>query len=145
MSIDRDGLRRMLESLPFEEGRWSVAGSAPMLMAGLVDSITDVDIVTDGTAWRQAVSMSDHEPRPGLFGDRIVELEVGGSRVEVFDGWLGTTADEIISEAVDVEGFRFSPLSRVLASKRRLSRSKDRAHIDLLEALLTDGPLEGSR
>lgn len=139
MSIDRRSLPLILSSLPFEPGRWVVAGSAPMLMSGLIDSISDIDVVVDGTAWQQAEALSDQQVREGLRGDLIVEIDVDGSLVEVFDGWLGRDAAEMIAEGIELEGFRFSPLSRVLDSKRRLSRAKDQRHIELLEAHLEEG------
>jgi hypothetical protein len=142
--IDRDALRGILAALPFETGRWVVAGSAPMLMAGLIQSIRDIDIVVDPATWRQAVSLSEQAPRGGLYGDCVVELDVAGAPVEVFDGWLGIEADTMIAEAVDVEGVPCSPLGRVLDSKRRLLRNKDLAHIELLDGLLTDGPTADS-
>lgn len=141
MSIDRESLHRVLSQLTFEPGRWVVAGSAPMLMAGLIDSISDIDLVVDQAAWRQAVSVG--QPRVGLFGNHIVELDVGGVQVEVFDGWLGATAEELIAAAVEVDGCRLMPLDRVLESKRRLSRQKDAYHIDVLEAHLENRPTAG--
>lgn len=134
MSIDRSELLDVLDALPFERGTWVVAGSAPLLMAGLVDAIADIDIVVDQTAWRQAVSIAVERPRAGLLGDHIVELEMSGSRVEVFDGWLGATAADMIAEAVEVEGVPCSPLERVLDSKRRLGRRRDLDHIRIIEA-----------
>jgi len=138
--IDRDALRGILAALPFEAGRWVVVGSAPMLMAGLIQSIRDIDIVVDPATWRQVVSLSEQAPRGGLYGDHVVKLDVAGAPVEVFDGWLGIDADTMLAEAVDVEGVPCSPLGRVLDSKRRLLRNKDLAHIELLDGLLTDGP-----
>jgi hypothetical protein len=138
--VDRTALRDILVGLPFDPGRWVVAGSAPMLIAGLVDSITDVDIVVDAVAWRQVLSIVDQVPRDGLFGDHLVEFDVAGARVEVFDGWLGTDADTMVAEAIDVEGVPCSPLERVLASKRRLIRPKDTHHIAILEAHLGEAP-----
>lgn len=145
MSVDRGTLRDILEALPFEAGSWVVAGSAPLLIAGLTESIEDIDIVVGPAAWQQAVASSGEEPRAGLRGDHITELEVAGVRVEIFDGWLGTTADEMIAEAVEVDGFPFSPLSRVLDSKRQLLRHKDLAHIELLEAHLGEGRIGNGR
>lgn len=132
MRIDRHALRRILDGLPFEVGRWVVAGSAPMLVAGLIESIDDVDVVVDAVAWRQAVSLDRGEPREGLFGDHMVELEVTGAPVEVFDGWLGTDAATMIAEAEEYDGFPFSPLERVAASKRLLGRPKDLEHLRLI-------------
>jgi hypothetical protein len=137
--VDRTALRDILTALPFDPGRWVVAGSAPMLMAGLVDSIADVDVVVDAVAWRQALCMVDQGPRHGLLGDHLVGFDVAGAQVEVFDGWLGTDADTIVAEAVDVEGVPCSPLERVLDSKRRLIRPKDTQHIAILEAHLGEG------
>ena len=140
MKIDRDALLAILEALPFAAGHWVATGSAPLLAAGLIDSIQDVDIVTDAVGWQQATSLSHEEPNVGLFGDHTVRLGVAGAPVEVFDGWLGAPAAVLIAEAVEIDGYRFSPLERVLDSKRRLLRQKDLAHIDLLEAHLTGRP-----
>ncbi len=140
MTIDRGALATILERVPFEAGRWVVAGSAPMLVAGLVESISDVDVVVDDIAWRHARSICDRPPRAGLVGDQVLDLRVGDAVVEVFDGWLGTAAHLILEEAVEIEGHRFSPLARVLDSKRRLLRRKDLDHIVVLEAHLGEGP-----
>ena len=109
MSIDRNALHRTLAELRFEPGRWVVAGSAPMLLAGLIDSIDDIDIVVDRSAWRQAVSLSDQEPEYG-------------------------NAAQMLAEAVDVDGVPCSPLGRVLDSKRRLGRPRDLHHITIIES-----------
>ena len=130
----------VLRSLRFGGGRWVVAGSGPMLALGLVDSVSDIDIVGDAAAWKAAVSVSHRGPRAGKLGDRLVELTVNGVSIEVFDGWLGTGADQIIAEAFEIEGYLFLPLERVLDSKRKLLRQKDLAHIDILEARLAPGP-----
>lgn len=132
MSIDRDAFVEVLGALPFETGRWVVAGSAPMLMAGLIESIEDVDVVVDAAAWRQAVALSDEDPREGLFGDMVVGLDVAGSSVEVFDGWLGIDADVVIAEAVAECGYPLMPLDRVVESKQRLGRPKDLRHLELM-------------
>ena len=144
MIIDRTALFEILAAMPLESGRWVVAGSAPMLLAGLIDSISDVDIVADSVAWQEAVSICDRPPREGLFGDRVLELEVDQAAVEVFDGWMGIAADVIIAEAIEKGGYRFMLLERVLDSKRRLLRHKDLAHIALLEGRLSGGPSANS-
>ena len=136
MIVERSVLLDVVGALPFDSGQWVVAGSAPMLMAGLVDSISDIDLVVDATAWQRALSLYDEPPREGLHGDHMVEMQVGDAVVEIFDGWLGTEARGRIAEAVEIEGQRFSPLERVLDSKRRLIRPKDRRHIAILEAHL---------
>ena len=111
-----------------------------MLALGLVDSISDIDIVGDADTWKAAVSDSRRGPRAGKLGDRLVELTVNGVSIEVFDGWLGTRADQMIGEAFEIVGYLFLPLERVLDSKRKLLRQKDLAHIDILEARLAPGP-----
>jgi hypothetical protein len=139
VSIDRPALLGVLRAMPLQPGRWVVAGSAPLLMAGLIDWIEDVDVVADATAWTQAVDLCGRSPRVGLFGDHMLDLDVAGVGVEVFDGWLGIDAAQMIAEADDVDGIRLSPLVRVLDSKHRLKRPRDLAHIDILEAHLFDG------
>jgi hypothetical protein len=143
VSIDRAAMFGVLRSLRFG-GRWVVAGSGPMLALGLVDSISDIDIVGDAQTWGTAISISRQSPRSGMFGDRVVGLDANGVSVEVFDGWLGTTCEVIFVEATEIEGYLFSPIERVLESKRKLLRRKDLAHIDILEARLAEGPTANS-
>jgi hypothetical protein len=136
MSIDRARLFDVLAAVPFERGRWVVAGSGPLLAMSIVDAIEDIDIVADARAWLAAIEVATGAGRRGLFGDHLVALGVGGLEVEVFDGWLGIGAGSMIAEAVEIDGYLFAPLDRVAESKRTLGRPNDIVHLARIEALL---------
>lgn len=133
MTIGRARLFDVLAAMPFPEGRWVVAGSGPLLAMGVIDAISDIDIVADAQLWRSVSRMAGVSQGPALLGDRRLTLEVDGVGVEVFDGWLGIDAESIIEEGVAVDGYLFSPLERVAESKRSLGRPKDRIHLRQIE------------
>jgi hypothetical protein len=126
-----------VRELALRDGDWVIAGSAPMLVHGLIDTINDIDIVARGAAWARACELGD--PQPGEHGDRRVRL--AGGAIEVFDGWslMPWSVDRLIGEAQWLEGLPFIPLQRVLEFKRCLARPKDAAHIRLIEARLSAG------
>ncbi len=138
MSLDRSGLFDVLARLPFEPGRFVVAGSGPLLAMEIIESIEDVDIVADAGTWANAIRLAKRGARPGMFGDRLVTIQFDGIAVEVFDGWLGIDAESVIADAVDIDGFLFTPLERVTKSKRTLGRPKDLVHLGMIEARLDE-------
>jgi hypothetical protein len=138
VTLDRDELFRALDSIPFDSGGWVVAGSGLLLAMGAVEGIDDIDIVADDDAWATAIELAGREPHPGLFGDHQLALDLDGIEVEVFDGWLGISAGSILAEAVEIDGYLFTPLERVADSKRTLSRPKDLIHLGIIEGLLDE-------
>lgn len=126
-----------VRELALPPGDWVIAGSAPLLVHGLIEAVGDIDIVARGAAWVRVCALGD--PQPGEHGDRRVRLCDGA--VEVFDGWslMPWSADQLIGEAQWHAGLPFVPLQRVLEFKRRLARPKDALHIRLIEARLREG------
>lgn len=136
MSLNRSRLFDLLGRVPFDRGRWVVAGSGPLLAMGIIDSIADIDIVAGADSWATGVRLAGREPQSGLFGDHRLALDLDGIEVEVFDGWLGISAESIIAEAIDISGYLFAPPERVAESKRTLARPEDLVHLGMIEALL---------
>jgi hypothetical protein len=111
-----------------------IHGSGPLLAHGLIQTVNDVDIVAAGAAWAKAQDLGPVERAPG--GDPVVRL----GDVDVFGGWLGEPASELLTRREWVDGLPVASLPDVLAFKRRLNRPKDAAHIRLLEAHLAAQP-----
>lgn len=122
-----------VSSLALPDGDFALHGSAPLLAHGLIDEINDVDIVTRGAAWRHATTLG---PAQRGRQDDVVRPVDG---VEIFNGWLGDDADELIDGASIVRSVPYVSLEAVLSFKRRLMRPKDLAHISLIEQYLRAG------
>lgn len=121
-----------VKSLGLPDGDYAVHGSAPLLAYGLIDEVNDVDIVSRGAAWSHARRLA--RPAKGSVDDVVRPR----SDVEVFNGWLGDDADELIDSATRISGVPFVTLEAVLTFKRRLNRPKDELHIRLIEEFLAE-------
>ena len=118
-------------------GYYAVFGSGPLLAHGLIEFVNDVDVPACGTAWEAAPGAASS----GEMEDAVVRL--GGGEVEIFGGWLGMDADEIIDGAETVWGLPFARLEDVLAFKRLLGRPKDREHARLVKGCVGGGAPSG--
>lgn len=107
-------------------------GSAPLLAHGLIDGVRDIDIVARGAAWRRACDLG--EVRYGRV-DRMVTLP---GDIEIFDGWLGESADALVARATRLHGLPVVRLDDVLRSKLALARPKDAPHVALLRRALAE-------
>lgn len=125
-------VRRLVSELRLPAGDFALHGSGPLLAYGLVEEINDLDIVSRGAAWRYALTLAPAEH--GRLDDVVRPLP----GVEIFNGWLGDDADELIDGSRPVGDLPCVSLDAVLAFKRRLARPKDEAHIRLIEHYLRD-------
>lgn len=141
--ITRDAMFEVLGSLGCGVGRWTVAGSGPLLALHIVDAIADLDVVADPTAFECLGATAVDPIRTGANGDRIARLAIDSFAVEVFDGWYGQPAAEIIERSEVVEGHRFMNLATVEDYKRRLDRPKDRAHLRAIATHRSGGDPSG--
>lgn len=119
-----------LGALALPPGDFAVHGSGAMLLRGLIDDASDLDIVARGAAWHRACSLAAPEA-----GERDAVVRVLPD-VEIWGGWLGDDVGALIDRAEMVDGWPCVTLQDVLAFKERLARPKDRGHIALLRARL---------
>ena len=118
-----------VRALALPVGDYVVFGSAPLLAHGLIGRVGDVDLLAVRSAWEKVCSGRAPTRAPG--GDEVVRLAPG---LEVFHGWLGLDVDGIVRRAEVLGGLPIAQLADVAAYKRLLSRPKDQAHLELLEA-----------
>ncbi|MEX2541640.1 MAG: hypothetical protein WD314_07520 [Trueperaceae bacterium] len=123
-------VKRLVTELRLPAGDFALHGSGPLLAYGLVDEINDVDIVSRGAAWRHALTLAAAEQA------RLDDVVRPLPGVEIFNGWLGDDADELVDSSSLVAGLPCVTLDAVLAFKRRLARPKDEEHIRLIESYL---------
>lgn len=117
-----------LRALELPAQHYAVFGSGPLAVRGLIEHISDLDVVARGPAWRKAAALGAVGVASG--GDRVVRLE--GGTIEIFDGWLGWDADAIIDGAETIEGLPFARLEEVQAFKLHHGRPKDLEHAQLI-------------
>lgn len=116
--------------LPAED--YVVFGSAPLLANGLIKEVGDIDLLAIRSAWRAAQVLGIPVLAPS--GDRVVHL---APDIDIFDGWLGLEAEAVIRRAELLDGLPIAHLGDVAAYKRLLDRPKDRLHMKLIEAHLS--------
>jgi len=134
-----DLVRSLVSEEKFDPNEFVLAGSARLFRDGIINNISDVDIVARGRTLRRAFKMSreqnGREPiRAENSGDKIASLYHG--KVNVSARWLpghGATA-KLIANAEVIDGLRYFSLAKVIEYKRTLSRAKDRAHLAAIDA-----------
>ncbi|MGW1804568.1 hypothetical protein [Streptomyces sp. NPDC002078] len=120
-----------LRSLQLPLSDFVVAGSGPLLAYGLREDVGDLDVVARGAAWKLVLDLEDPVLAPSGYGQMVLLFD---GAIEVFDRWLpdGKSRDELIADAVFVEGIPFCSLHDVLDWKVRSDRHKDRLDIELI-------------
>lgn len=132
-ALRENHLIQCLRAFGLDPDDFVVFGSAPLLAHGLREEVSDLDVVVRGGLWHR---LSRHgAPASGnITGDPVRSF--CGGRIQFSQRWISAEwdTDDLIARADVIDGIRFAPLADVLAYKRSLNRSKDRADI----AALTD-------
>ncbi len=137
-------IRARLEQLRLPEGDYAVHSSASLVLRGILDEAGDVDVVCRGAAWRRALALV--AAGSATLDDGEVDQQVRfGDDVELYDGWLGESVEQLIDEAELVSGVACVRLSAVVAMKEKLNRPKDRAHLARIAAHLSSTHLARPR
>jgi hypothetical protein len=120
----------LLRGLELPADDFAVAGSGPMLPAGLRPP-SDLDVVARGEAWREACRHG--RPVPPRSGVGLAVRLFGGA-IEVFTRWPGSCPgpDRLIDNAELIDGIRWVRLADVLLWKRLSGRDKDRDDVRLI-------------
>ncbi len=126
---------KKLLSLKLNPADYIVFGSTPMWLYGLKDLFSDIDILARGEAWAKATRLGKVEI-PASGASKVVRLFDGD--VEIFDGWYPGewNVDELIDNAIVVEGIRFANLEDVIKWKKAFGREKDLEHARVIEEYL---------
>ncbi|SNY15190.1 hypothetical protein [Paractinoplanes atraurantiacus] len=130
-------LTRLLK-LELNPDHFVVFGSAPLLMHGLRDEVSDLDVVARGAAWERASTLAESLVTSSL-GGMMASFDNGA--IQVSTGWIspGWRPDDLIDGAEIIAGIRFARLDQVLEYKRQLRREKDLKDIEVLERRLQAG------
>lgn len=122
----------LLAGTDLGQGDHAVFGSGPLLVRGIIDQVSDIDIIARGTAWERAaaagrlIHLAEHD---------ITVASLHGGRVTVGTAWAIGAVD--IDSAIDtseiIEGFPWVRLDLVAGYKRVAGRPKDIEHLKLLD------------
>ncbi len=135
------GLRKLVADLGLDQRDFVIFGSGPLLAHKLCDDINDLDVVVRGDVWQR---VADHAAIWGELvhgihnGAPIAQFRVDDRCIQFSSGWISDEwkADELIADAELFGGLLFAKLDKVLDYKKALGRSKDYAHIEILNSHL---------
>lgn len=119
-----------LRSLSLPPGDFAVFGSGPLLVRGIIATVTDLDVICRGDAWEAAQTLCDTETVE--HGVRVVSS--GGISFGTTWGLGSFDIDRLIDDAEWLDGLPFVALEHVVAYKRLAGRPKDQTHLALIAA-----------
>ncbi len=121
----------LLRSLELPIGDHAVFGSGPLLVRGVIQEANDLDVISRGRAWDQAVAAGEVVRLPED-GAEIVSCFRG--LVTVGRSWAygDVDIDHLIDTAEVIDGIPFVRLEHVVAFKELARRPKDLDHLDRL-------------
>ena len=110
-------------------------GSGPIVIRGIREFNSDLDIIARGQAWEQAKQLGTIGK--SVYGTDRVSLFDG--MVEILDTWRPGEwdIDELVDTADVIDGIRFVKLEKVLAWKKLRGKKKDKRDILLTETYLS--------
>lgn len=127
----------LVASDAFRPSDFLLAGSARLLLEGIVDHIHDIDIVARGASFAYAFTRAEAEGglvAGAVTGDKLAQLCDG--TICVSERWVGgEDTDALIDDADVIGGMRFLSIGDVAGYKRRLNRPKDRQVLEDLKRL----------
>ena len=118
-----DYLFELLKSYNLPNGEYAVFGSAPLAITGMVNDVSDFDVIIKPRSWDFE---SDNEYRTEY--------------IEFFDNWPGFDVDDLIDNyTFEFRGVLFVNPEKVIEYKRKMNRPKDQ---DFLKNLQSECSLE---
>ncbi|MBE1464895.1 hypothetical protein [Kibdelosporangium phytohabitans] len=145
--IDGNELLVELRRMGLDPDHFVVFGSAPLLVHGLRETVSDLDVVARDWVW-DYVSEHGEQGEGTRSKDRIWLFH--GGRIQFSRNWirfdedeehsakLEWNTDDLIDSAEPVGGLRFARVEDVLAYKQRLLRPKDQIDIDNLREYIAN-------
>ena len=126
-----------LRSLELPAKDFAVFGSGPMYAYGLKDLDNDLDLIARGEAWERALRLGEVD---GDAFHGLGKVELADGKIEITNYWFDDLQpgvwdiNELIDNAVMIDGIKYVSLEDVLKWKKLFGRPKDIAHAKLIEA-----------
>lgn len=128
-------ITRKLQQLALPPEDYVVHTSASLVVRGVIEQAADIDIVARGAAWLAAVALAD-AGQATLTKGRVDQKVAVGEDIEIYDGWLGETNEEVVTRSELVNGVPCAPLRDVVAFKQQMGRPKDLVHLEAISRFL---------
>ena len=132
--MGRGGEHTILEvvrSLILPVGDYAIFGSGPLLAHGIIDDVSDIDVICRGNAWLQAQELGEL-----VYLDEydVHVVSIDNQRITIGTSWgIGEfNIDELIDTAEEISGLPFVRLQYVVDYKKIARRPKDLEHLKLL-------------
>lgn len=124
----------------FNPADFVIAGSARLISHGIARPFTDLDLLArpGSKTWQRALELAfehaseyDHAPlKTSNYTGAKIALLYGGA-IEVCETWVlpGSTTEDLLAEAEEIDGLKYLPLKEVVAYKLTMNRKKDFADL----------------
>jgi hypothetical protein len=119
-----------LRSLCLPAGGFAVFGSGPLLVRGIIDSVSDLDVLCRGRAWAVAQQLAG----AAVMEHGVPVVSIGAISFGTTWGLGEFDADSLIDGAEIIDGLPFVGLEHVVAYKQAAGRAKDLEHLGFLAA-----------
>ncbi|MEE8497253.1 MAG: hypothetical protein V3S62_01830 [Acidimicrobiia bacterium] len=128
-------LFELLRSMALPTGHYAVFGSGPLLARGIIESVSDLDVICRGPAWSRACELG---PLVDLDEEGVQIVSAHGGAITFGKTWGYGSFDlgDLIDTADVILDLPFVRLGQVIEFKRVANRPKDQAHLDLIEKFL---------
>lgn len=127
-----------LRDLRLPAGDYVVFGSGPLLVRGIIEAASDLDILCRDAAWDAVTALAVPRRHP-RWGVELVELLDGKLSFGTIWGIGEVDPREVIDTAETIEGLPFARLRYVVAYKRAAGRPKDLEHLEALDRFESTG------
>lgn len=118
-----------LRTLSLPSTDYAIFGSGPLLVRGIVDTVSDLDVVCRGEAWVAATAAAAAQ----RVEEGVTVVSIGPISFGTSWGLGRFDIDRLIDEAETISGLPFVRLEHVIAYKRAAGRPKDLAHLQMIE------------
>ena len=126
-------LLQQVADLELPAGEYAIFGSGPLLVRGVIDAVSDIDILCRGAAWRCAQELGAAVYLAEQDVD-IISIDDGVITIGKTWGYGDFDTDILINSAELIDGLPFVRLEYVVAYKRIANRRKDHEHLQVLQA-----------
>lgn len=133
-------MNKTVKQINLPLGEYVVFGSGPMAAYGIRQS-NDIDLFVTSKLYA-SLKTDGWKVNPRSSGGEYLSKD----NVEVYDTWefgqYNPTPEQVIAQAVMLNGVPYAPLSEIMAWKKAFGRKSDISDIALIELYLAKNPVQ---
>ena len=126
------GVFDLLRGLELPAGDYTIFGSGPLIVRGIIEAANDLDVLARGAAWEKAreqgelVYLPEHDVEVVSCFEGVITI---GTEWAIGDFGI----DELIDTSETIDGLPFVRLEHVITYKQIAGRPKDLRHLELMK------------